>query len=680
MIASLSRFATLLLAAVGVLAAASAGRGDQPAVSLTSLLGEMTDRDAIARWPAPAYVCKQASSYDRLQTDPSNAKTWFANKDYEQFIRVETRDGRREWVIMEHDGPGCVTRFWVPLHGPRKNQVIRFYFDGSAEPGIAVKFNELLSGRGFVKPPLAFVASDEKSVEGVGGDMYLPIPFAKGCKITLDELPFYYAVNYRAYEPGTRVTTFTMAQFEAARDVLKQTAEALNQDEAAAGAQPRGHGPIAPGAELPLELPAGPGAVRAIVVQIDPHDAPQVLRSTVLEATFDGEPAVWCPLGEFFGCGVRLCDVHDRYRSVEKEGRLTCRWVMPYQKSARLAIRNVGKQPIAATLSARAEPCTWDERSMHFHASWRFQHPLRTRPMSDWNYVEIQGRGVYAGDTLTVFSPVPAWYGEGDERIYVDGEKMPSHMGTGTEDYYGYAWGMARHFSSPFLSMPLRDEKSRGDWRGYTTTSRLRLLDGVPMQSSLKMDMEIWNWADTTVAYAAGTFWYARPGATCNRGPVPEEAARELIAWPPPPPPEFRGAIECEEMKVVSATKGMRIGTQDVLSDWSGGRQLFVQATKPGDYVELLVAEGVAGPRRITLHGTKSYDYGILRLSVNGKAVERPFDGFSEKSILSGPIDLGVFDPKDGRFVLRAEVIGSNPASRGPRYYFGLDCTVLTTP
>ena len=133
-------------------------------------------------------------------------------------------------------------------------------------------------------------------------------------------------------------------------------------------------------------------------------------------------------------------------------------------------------------------------------------------------------------------------------------------------------------------------------------------------------------------------------------------------------------------MKVLSATKGVRISTQDVLPDWSDGRQLFVQATKPGDFVELLAAEKVAGPRRITLHGTKSYDYGILRLSVNGTAVERPFDGFSVKSVVSGPIDLGVFEPKDGRFVLRAEVIGSNPASRGPKYYFGLDCVILAVP
>ena len=37
-------------------------------------------------------------------------------------------------------------------------------------------------------------------------------------------------------------------------------------------------------------------------------------------------------------------------------------------------------------------------------------------------------------------NPVEAWWGEGDEKVFVDGEKFPSHFGTGTEDYYGYAW------------------------------------------------------------------------------------------------------------------------------------------------------------------------------------------------------------------------------------------------
>jgi hypothetical protein len=127
-----------------------------------------------------------------------------------------------------------------------------------------------------------------------------------------------------------------------------------------------------------------------------------------------------------------------------------------------------------------------------------------------------------------VFSPAPNWYGEGDERIYIDGEKVPSHIGTGTEDYYGYAWGMAHYFSSPFMSTPERDGTTQEDWRGYTTDSRLRLLDAIPFRSGLKHDMEIWDGADTQVDYAVGTFWYARPGAESNRAPQPQEAAQAL--------------------------------------------------------------------------------------------------------------------------------------------------------
>lgn len=32
------------------------------------------------------------------------------------------------------------------------------------------------------------------------------------------------------------------------------------------------------------------------------------------------------------------------------------------------------------------------------------------------------------------------WWGEGDEKLFVDGEKFPSTFGTGSEDYVGYAW------------------------------------------------------------------------------------------------------------------------------------------------------------------------------------------------------------------------------------------------
>ena len=202
---------------------------------------------------------------------------------------------------------------------------------------------------------------------------------------------------------------------------------------------------------------------------------------------------------------------------------------MPYQHSARLSLKNAGDKTITVKLSVTTGSWKWNERSLLFHANWHSQPDLKTQPRSDWNYLEVQGQGRYVGDTLTVFSPVKAWYGEGDERIYYDGATFPQHIGTGTEDYYGYAWGMPGYFNSPFISAPKRDHSDdREDWRGYTTTSRVRLLDSIPFQTALRHDMEIWNWADTQVDYVVGTFWYARPGAHHNRDPQPQEAARQI--------------------------------------------------------------------------------------------------------------------------------------------------------
>ena len=668
---------------------AARGADSKPIVSLSSLLAEMTDREAVARMPAPAFVLKQASSHDARKNDPGNPDAWHSNTDYGQFIHTEVNEGRREWVIMEDDGPGAVVRFWTPLLADKKNQVIRFYLDGSPAPAIAANFYDLMRGSGFVPPPFAFVSWNEsdlrnqvkaprKDAIGVGSDLYLPIPYANSCRITLDSAPFYHVINYRSYEPGAKVETFTMADYEAAKAMLDQAAETLLAEQSPSGTVSEKQATLQPGGEIGLDLPRGPASVRDIRVQIDPQDAPRVLRSTILQAEFDDAQTVWCPIGEFFGAGARLNPVRDWWRSVGADGSLRACWVMPYRRSARLSLKNVGDKPVTVKLAAAGGRWKWDDRSLYFHANWRCQLGIRTRPIHDWNYIEIQGLGRYVGDTLTVFSPVKDWYGEGDERIYYDGATFPAHIGTGTEDYYGYAWGMAGFFNSPFISIPQRDSVGQGDWKGYTTTSRLRLRDSIPFRTALKLDMEIWDWTDTQVDYAAGAFWYAGPLATHNREPQPLEAAAPIRQ----DTGEFRiaGAIECETMTIIEKAPGLRAESQDAglhSGQWSGSQQLFVQATKTGDFVELQIPVADNQVRKITLYGTKAADYGIVRFSVNGAVAGNDYDAYHSEATTSGPIELGSFQPKDGKLLLRIEVVGTNPASKGARYFFGFDCAVL---
>jgi hypothetical protein len=647
-----------------------------PKVTIESLLGEMDDPDALARYPLPSFRQLQASSYDRSETDPQNAQTWFGNQDYGQFIRTEPHGARTELVIMDQTGPGAVTRIWTPLLADKDHMIVRFYLDGSDKPTIEEKFNDLLRGNGPIKPPFAYIAWPDPSVtSGVGADLYYPIPFARSCKITLSEVPFYYSIDYRSYPPGTRVETFTWDAFHNLINRSARVGQSLLLSKSVSG--PLGssaRSTLQPGQSITQKLPKGAHELSELMLDVPTNLDSQALRSLIVRMTFDGEQTVWCPLGEFFGCGIHLKPVQDRYRRVS-DGRLESRWPMPYAKTAEVSIQNLGIAPIPVKIQTLTKPWKWDDRSLHFHATWRYQFPLATRPMSDWNYVEASGKGVYVGDTLTVMNPSPAWYGEGDERVYVDGEKFPSQLGTGTEDYYGYAWGMDEHWSSAFMSMPERDRKGRDNWLGYTTTSRVRGLDSIPFERSLKFDMEIWHWADCKEAYSAATFWYARPHATSNRPPSPLDAIRAL----PDAGGVVKGAFECETMKVAKQSPGVQMSTQTGgLSEgyWSDGAQLFVQAHQVGDFVELRVPLQQSGSRHLTLYATKSYDYGVVKFSVNGRPL-KTVDLWSAKPIASGPIDLGVVDLHGKSAILRAELVGTNPHSTGDRYYFGLDCLLI---
>lgn len=654
-----------------------ASRGQVQPVSVNSLLSEMADSHHVARTPALPFKQLQASSYDRNQTDPKDAKTWFANKDYEQFIRTERRDGRTEWVIMEHEGPGAITRIWTPLLADKDKMVVRFYLDGSATPVIEEKFNDFMRGRRRIKPPFAYVAWPDPGVaDGVGADMYFPIPFARSCKITLDELPFYYSVDYRAYRAGTPVTTFSWSDVEAAGSAVAATAQALTFAATSGlrnlvswvGRLDRGKSAI-------IDAPRGEHEISELDLDVPPTITAQALRSIVLRIDCDGEEVVWCPIGDFFGCGVTLRPVSDRFRQVSQDGHMRSAWPMPYKSKARVALVNLNGEPLRAQLVVKAKSAPWTIDTMHFHATWHHQYPLATRPMSDWNYVSIHGQGVYVGDTLTVMNPSTAWYGEGDERVYQDGEAFPSFLGTGTEDYYGYAWGMDEHWSSPFMSMPLRDRKGRENWLGFTTTSRIRGLDDIPFNQDLRFDMEIWHWADCKVEYSAACFWYAKPGARSNPGPSPADAAATL----PEVGGTIKGAVECEAMTVLSKSPDVVVSTQaGALTEgtWSGGEQLFLQAHAKGDFIELRVPNRLKGKRHVQVYATKSFDYGVVQFSVNGKP-GKTIDLYGAKPVASGVIDLGEFALDGHDFTLRVDVTGSNPASRGDRYYFGLDCVVL---
>jgi hypothetical protein len=505
-------------------------------ISIESLLHEMVDRDAVARFPQKDFRLKQESSYNRASTSPEDTVGWFTNHDFNNndkdsnFIRIEEINGQKEWVLMDHKGAGAIVRTWMPFRStkkPKTNSIIKFYLDGASEPILEGNMLGLLDGTDLFPFPLA-----HKSLRSAVS--FFPIPYAKSCKVTVTERPFFYQFTYREYAEGTVVKTFSMEDYQKAEGQIKQVCEnLLAPKNTTEGETLKLSQTLAANEEKSVVLPQGTQAIRALSLKLGSYADSLVTRSVILKIEFDGQQTVWCPIGDFFGSGIGLNPFQGWYRTVAEDGTMSCRWVMPYQKTGKVTLLNLGDKAVDIQLKAVVGDWQWNKNSMYFNAAWRGQYPVATRPFSDWNYVTLKGRGVYVGDALTIMNPVEKWWGEGDEKIWVDGEDFPSIFGTGTEDYYGYSWG---GMSTDFYEHPFHGQTrsykynklnrktaiGERNTKGLSTETRTRSLDVMPFGSSLQLDMEVWSGTDCDMAYGVGVYWYGDVTTTSNRVPDPE--------------------------------------------------------------------------------------------------------------------------------------------------------------
>ncbi len=246
---------------------------------------------------------------------------------------------------------------------------------------------------------------------------------------------------------------------------------------------------IAPGETLVLAELDGPGVITHIWATVGSPD-PFYGRSLVLRIYWDGaeKPSVEVPFGDFFGVGhgARV-DFVSLPVATSSHGRaVNCFWKMPFRKSAKITVTNESK--IYPTLSFYYQ-IDWrkvdrlPEDVLYFHARYRQAAPAEP---GDYTILETQGKGHYVGTVYSVLQTETGWFGEGDERFYIDGESLPRLRGTGTEDYFGDAWGF-RTFSAPFYGVPL--------WEGYfpgdrVSAYRWHIPDPVAFEKSLKVTIE----------------------------------------------------------------------------------------------------------------------------------------------------------------------------------------------
>ncbi|WP_133303501.1 hypothetical protein [Bacteroides sp. AF25-38AC] len=215
---------------------------EQQPITISSLLEEMINRESLTRYPTPEYSCSQFSSYDRRSVTPDSIG-WYANKDNSNFLRIDSINGRREFVLFDAAGPGAIVRYWSTFCNERCGQgILRFYFDNDSLPTIEGVALNILSGGELVGTPLSASIPEEAPYLKRGHNLYLPLPYAKHCKITYEKdnvfshdcddprtcEAIFYNINYRTYTKGTQIITFSKEELTKANKILENVQNRLS--------------------------------------------------------------------------------------------------------------------------------------------------------------------------------------------------------------------------------------------------------------------------------------------------------------------------------------------------------------------------------------------------------------------------------------------------------------------
>jgi hypothetical protein len=448
--------------------------------------------------------------------------------------------------------------------------------------------------------------------------------------------------------------------------------------------------PIAPGETLTLAELDGPGEIRHIWFTIGALDR-RFTRSLVLRVFWDDSrvPSVESPIGDFFaaGNGMRV-NVSSLPIEVTSYGRaFNSYWRMPFRKKARLTLTNESDKRVSSCyfyidwLKYDSLPAD----ALYFHARYRQEFPVK--PFSPYTIAEIEGRGHYVGTVLSIQSSMGSWLGESDDRFYIDGEEMPSMVGTGMEDYFTDAWNH-RLYTNLRAGLSIYEPKGP-DQR--VTAYRWHIADPVTFTMSLKVEMErrsyaavtnpetgeevTWDFKYRPDIFSSVAFWYASEPADrfWEFAPVSERLNPEIF---------IETTLMLDELET---SPGIRLSQKytrstNAASGPARKAMTYVENDEIGGWLEVPVKVEEAGDYSISIYQMLFRDYGTWRLIMKGPGFDQLLDPAMDfydpyfiqtfnmpENYLYGTWHenkVGIYSLEPGSYTIRFECIGANPLAR----------------
>ena len=261
------------------------------------------------------------------------------------------------------------------------------------------------------------------------------------------------------------------------------------------------------GATFTLAEIEGPGAIQHLWMTPTGNR-----RYSIIRIYWDDEktPSVECPVGDFFANGWgEYAHVNSLPVCVNPGSAYNCYWVMPFRRKCKITMTNVDLKPMRLYYQIDYTLTDVPEDAAYFHAQFRRVNPL---PYKDvYTIVDgIKGKGQYVGTYMCWGVHNSGWWGEGEIKFYMDGDKeFPTICGTGTEDYFcgsynfhvrdpktnsGDEYGY-REFTTAYAGMP-QVIRPDGQYRSQTRFGlyRWHIKDPVRFEKDLKITIQALGW------------------------------------------------------------------------------------------------------------------------------------------------------------------------------------------
>lgn len=386
----------------------------------------------------------------------------------------------------------------------------------------------------------------------------------------------------------------------------------------------------------------------------------------LLRMFWDGNPrpAVEAPIGDFFAnCFGRRSEVISLPVIVEEGDSYNCFWRMPFRKSARIEIENQSQKPLSLLYFnidwIRLKKLPKD--TPYFYAQYRQEYPAQNG--RDYLLLETTGKGHFVGAVLGVRMRSPAWFGEGDEKIYIDGETVPSIWGTGTEDYFLSAWGL-QTASTPYFGVPFYDDRTIG---GHVSSYRWHLHDPIVFNTGIKVTLEHmgWmsedenpnyeatSWNEREDDYSSVAFWY-QTGIPTFEERAPGAEKRRL-------PSLARVIVQAADM--AETIKSGNGGLQKAAGNFYEGEMLVYKPPRQAEaWLEFPIDVKTKEPLRLVINAERSLDGGRFQAFLDGVKIGRPLDFYADTPE-SRKFPLLDFWPDPGTYILRLECVGKSMRS-----------------